>query len=124
MCFVNAVLQLLVHSSRFWDLFKGLGDLKGQRGARRPETYDSTTPLVDAMARLFEEFMFKEKEPPPTRQPLQQVTLGKTREDEESEKEHNAVISFEPTYMYDAMKGKRQLDNLLVREYHIAPCCY
>lgn len=33
MCFANAVLQLLVHPSPFWNLFRKLGDLKEQCGA-------------------------------------------------------------------------------------------
>jgi hypothetical protein len=34
MCFANAVLQLLVNSRPFWNLFSEMNDLKGQRGAR------------------------------------------------------------------------------------------
>ena len=109
MGFVNAVLQLLVHSPPLWDLFRELGDLKGRRRAGGPETGGGATPLVDATVRFFEEFISKEKEP------LQQAARGKPREDEEVKKGHNAVDSFEPTYMYDAMKEKRQLKNLLVR---------
>jgi ubiquitin carboxyl-terminal hydrolase 10 len=111
MCSANAVLQLLVHSPPFWNLFRELGDLKGQRGSGGLENGGGATPLVDATVRFFEEFMFKEKEPPPTQQSPQQAAGGKLREDEE----HNPVDSFEPTYMYDAMKEKRQLKNLLVR---------
>jgi ubiquitin carboxyl-terminal hydrolase 10 len=113
MCFVNAVLHLLVHSPPFWKLFRELGDLKGQRGAGGPETGAGATPLVDAAVRFFEEFVFEE-EPPTTQQPLQLTAGGKQREDEE-EKENDVVDSFEPTYMYDAMKEKSQLRNLLVR---------
>ena len=110
--FLNAVLQLLVHTPTFWDVFRELGDLKGQLEAGVPET---TTPLVDATLRFFEEFMFKEKKPCQTQQPLQQAVGEKPREDEEEKKERNAVDSFDPTYMYDAMKGKGQLKDLLVR---------
>jgi Family of unknown function (DUF6535) len=106
--FANALL-LLVHSPPFWDLFRELSDLKGQRGAGGLETGGSVTSLVDATVRFSEEFIFKDKEPP------QQVAGGKLREDEEAKKEHNSVDSFEPTYMYDAMKEKRQLKKLLVR---------
>ncbi|KAF8484498.1 hypothetical protein DFH94DRAFT_235293 [Russula ochroleuca] len=112
MCFVNAVLHLLVHSPPFWNLFRELGDLKGQRGAGGPETGAGATPLVDATMRFFEEFMFKEEEPPTTQQPLQLTARGKQREGEE-EKENDVVDSFEPTYMYDAMKEKSQLKILL-----------
>ncbi|KAF8475266.1 hypothetical protein DFH94DRAFT_117972 [Russula ochroleuca] len=112
MCIANAVLQLLVHSPPFWDLFRELGDLKGPRGAGVSETSDGATPLVDATLRFFEEFMFK-GEPPPAQQPPQQIAGRIRREDEDARKEHDAVDSFEPTYIYDAMKGKRQLEAFL-----------
>ena len=102
------MLQLLVHSLPFWNLFKELGYLKGQRGAGVPEIGDAT-PLTGATMRFLEEFMLKEKE-----LPTQQAAGGKLREDEEK-KELNAVDAFEPTYLYDAMKEKRQLRGLLVR---------
>ncbi|KAH9972228.1 hypothetical protein BJV77DRAFT_1154981 [Russula vinacea] len=38
---------------------------------------------------------------------------GKPREDKDATKEHKAVDSFEPMYMYDAMKERRQLKDLL-----------
>ena len=103
MCFVNAVLQLLVHSPPFWNLFEELGKLKGQREEGGAEYAGDATPLVDATARFLEEFMIKE-ELPPTQQPRE----------EDVKKKDNAVDSFEPTYMYDAMKEKRRLKHLLV----------
>ena len=112
MCFVNAVLQLLVHSPPLWDLFRELGDLKGTRGAGLSETSDGVIPLVDATLNFFEEFRFKEKERP--QEPPQQVAGGNVREDEETQKDIYAD-SFKPSYMYDAMKEKIQLKNLLVR---------
>jgi Family of unknown function (DUF6535) len=114
MCFANAVLQLLVHSPPFWDLFRELGDLKGPRGAGVPETSDAATPLADATLRFFEEFLFKEKDQPPPQEPPQRVSGGKLTEDEET-KEFNADSSFKPRHMYNAMKEKRQLKNLLVQ---------
>lgn len=57
-------------------------------------------PLVAATVRLFEEIEFKEKPP-------QRAAGGKPREDEEAKKEHDAVDSFEPTYISDAMKENR-----------------
>jgi hypothetical protein len=114
MCFANAVLQLLVHSPPFLNLFKNLGDLNTQRGAGGPETGGGAIPLVDATVRFFEEFTFKE-EPTPMQQPLQQAAMGKPRENEEEKTENKVVDSFEPTYLYDAMKEKRQLKDLLVR---------
>ena len=112
MCFANAVLQLLVHSPPFWDLFRELGDLKWTRGAGLSETSDGVIPLVDATLNFFEEFRFKEKERP--QEPPQQVAGGNLREDEETQKDINAD-SFKPSYMYDAMKEKIQLKKLLVR---------
>jgi hypothetical protein len=111
MCFANAVLQLLVHAPPFWDLIRELGNLKGQRGAWVLEEAGSATPLADATLRFFEEFTFKEEEPPSP--PPQQVAGGKPREDEDATKGYNA--SFEPMYMYDALKEKRQLRTFLVR---------
>jgi hypothetical protein len=113
MCFANALLQLLVHSPPFWDLFRKLGDLKGQHGGG-PEPGGCATPLVDAMIIFFEEFVSKEK-PPPTQQPLQPAAKGKSREADE--KQHKITDSFEPTYLYEAMKEKRQLKHLLVRSH-------
>jgi ubiquitin carboxyl-terminal hydrolase 10 len=115
MCFANAVLQLLVHSPPFWNLFRELDVMKRQRGARTPDTGGGATPLVDATVRFFEEFKVNEKDPPSTQQSPQHAAGGKPGENEGVEKEHNARDSFEPTYMYDAIKGKRQLKNLLVR---------
>jgi hypothetical protein len=123
-CIANAALQLLVHSPPFWNLFRELRDLKGRHGEWDPETSGSATPLVDAMVRFSEEFMFQEKEPPPTPQPLQQAAGRKQREDEEK-KDQNVVDSFEPIYVYDAMKEKSQLKTLLVssRSQEV-PICY
>ena len=110
MCFANAVLQLLVHSPPLWNLFRQLGDLKELHGEGGPVTGGGATPLVDATVRFFEEFMNKEEPPPP-----RQAADGKPREGGEAKKESNVVDSFEPTYIYDAMKEKRKLKGLLVR---------
>ena len=114
MCFSNAVLQLLVHSPPLWNLFRQLGDLEELRGEGGPATGGGATPLMDATVRFFEEFMDKGKEPPPTLHPPRQAD-GKPREGGEANKEPNVVDSFEPTYIYDAMKEKRKLKGLLVR---------
>ena len=105
---VNAVLQLLVHSPPFWNLFRELGDQKKQGGARGPESSGSSTPLVHATVRFCEEFVPKDKGPPLPQQ-------GESSEDEEAEKEHGPADPFEPTYMYGAMKEKEQLRDLLAR---------
>jgi hypothetical protein len=74
MCFVNAVLQLLVRSPPFWNLFRELGDLKGQRAAGVPETGGGETPLADATVRFFEKFVLMGK-------PSQQATRGEMRDE-------------------------------------------
>jgi ubiquitin carboxyl-terminal hydrolase 10 len=113
-------LQLLVNSPPFWNLFR---ELKGQRGAGVPGSGGGATPLVDATVRFFKEFIVEEElsstqqQPPP-------ASGERSRADEEK-KGDNGIDSFEPTYMYDAMKEKRQLKPLLVRSCaHVAASCY
>jgi ubiquitin carboxyl-terminal hydrolase 10 len=77
-----------------------------------PESGGGATPLVDATVRFFEEFMFKEAPQQPPQQP--EAGAGKSREDDQEKEMHNAADSFEPTYLYDAMKEKWQLKNMLV----------
>jgi hypothetical protein len=112
-CFVNAVLQLLVNLPPFWNLFRELGDLKAQRGTGLPETGGGATPLLDATVRFFKEFSVGEGLPSKQRR-SQPATDGTSRAGEEK-KGDDVVDSFEPTYMYDAMKEKMQLKHLLVR---------
>lgn len=64
--------------------------------------------------KFFKEFTLKE-EPPPTQQQPQQSAERSPRKDEEAKKVPNVVDSFEPIYIYDAMKEKKQLESLLVR---------
>jgi hypothetical protein len=85
MGFANAVLQLLVHSPPFWNLFRELGN---SRRAGDPEAAGGMTPLVDATVRLFEEFRFKEGQPATQQQP--QTAERNQREDDEVKKEHDA----------------------------------
>jgi ubiquitin carboxyl-terminal hydrolase 10 len=126
MCFANAVLQLLVHSPPSWNLFRELCEFKEQRGALEfPETGGGATPLVDTTIRFFEEFTFNEKEPHSAQQPPQHSTGGISRQGEEKEKDNSVVDSFEPTYLYDAMKESRLLKTLLVGSHtHAAPFCH
>ena len=114
MCFANSVLQLLVHSPPFWDLFRKLRDLKRQREAGGPETGGVAIPLVDATVRFCEEFVISKEASHSTQQPPQEAAGGKLREDEEAKKEHNTQDPLEPIYLYDAMKEKHHLKNLLV----------
>ena len=120
-CFANAVLQLLVNSPPLWNLFKELGDLKGQREAGVPETGGGATPLVEATVRFFREFEVEEELPSVQQQSLP-ATGGTSRADEEKKCDNVVVDSFEPTYLYDAMKEKNRLKPLLVRSHaHLAP---
>ena len=122
MCPENAVFQLLVHSPPFWNLFRELDNLKGQHGGG-PETGSSATPLMDATIKFCDEFVYEE-ELSMTQQFQQQAARGEVRRIEEGKKEHNVVDSFNPRYMYDAMKEKRQLKDFLVRSRdRDAPFC-
>ena len=120
-CFANAVLQLLVHCPQFWKLFGDLGRLIEWQGlGEGQETRSGATPLVDAMAKFLDEFVYKKLSVVPQLQ--QSAASGKAREDEEGKKEHDIV---NPSYMYDAMKEKGQLKVLLVRSrIQHAPFCY
>jgi hypothetical protein len=122
-CFANVVLQLLVNSPPFWNVFSELGYLKEQRRAGVPETGGGATPLVDATARFLKEFLVEEESP--SRQQQSQPDTGGTSRADEDKKDDNVVDSFEPTYVYNAMKEKRQLKPLLVRSRaHVAASCY
>ena len=122
MCFASAVFQLLVYSPPFWILYRELGDLKRQREAGISETGGGATPLVDATVRFFKEFM-DDEDSPSTQQQSQPATGGTSRVDED--KKGDNVDSFEPTYMYDAMKKKRQFNTLLVRSRaNVAALCH
>ena len=114
MSLANAVFQLLVHSPPLSNLFRELGDMKRHRGAGGPETGGSATPLMDAVVRILEEFGIEEKESLSTQQPLQYIAEGKPSEDEQTKEGHNTVDLLKPRYMYDAMKEKGRLKNLLV----------
>ena len=105
-------MQLLVNLPPFRDLFTELCDLKDQHGAGVSETGGGETPLVDATVRFLKEFVVEES--PSTEQQSQPATGGTAGADEEKE-DDNLADSFEPAYMYDAMKEKRQLKPLLVR---------
>ena len=118
-CFVNAVFQLLLRVPSFWNLFRELGDQMGQRGPGVPETGGGATPLVDATMRFFKEFIVQESSS--SMQEQLQPAFGGTSTTEEEKKHDNLADSFEPTYMYDAIKEKRQLKPLLVRSHaHVA----
>ena len=75
------------------------------------------TVLVDATFRLLDEFVQKEK----TSLTQRLAQKGKAREDEIEKKGDNEMDPFIPTYVYDAMKEKKQFKSMLVRTCaHIA----
>ena len=124
-CFANAVFQLLVNSPPFRDLFWELCVLKRQHGAGVPET-GGATPLVDATVKFFKEFIVDE-ESPSTQHQSQPATAGTSRSGDDEEKKDNSVSdseSFEPTYMYDAMKKTRLITLLVCSRAHIATSSY
>ena len=124
-CFANTVLQLLVITPPFWNLFRELDVLKGQRGAGFPEAGGYATPLVDATVRFFKEFIVEEQPPSESMQQQPQLVAGGTSRADEEKKEDSVFDSFEPTYLYDAMKEKRHLKPLLVRSRtHSVAFCY
>jgi hypothetical protein len=96
------------------DPFQETGQSEGAAQRRVPETDGDVIPLVSATTIFIGEFLVKEKELYSIQQPPRQVAGQTWREDKEK-KEHNALDTFDPTYMYDAMKEKRQLRDLLVR---------
>ena len=77
-------------------------------------TGGSATPLADATVRFFDEFIFRAGA---TSQPPEQFAGGKLKEAEEVKMDQDPKDSFEPTYLYDAMKEKEKehLKILLVR---------
>ena len=113
-----------MNSPPFWNLFKELDSLKGQHGAGVPQTGGGVTPLVDATVRFSKEFMIEEESP--STQQQSQPAAGRTSRAADEEKKYDIVVdSFEPTYLYDAMKEKRQLIPLLVRSCaHVVASCY
>jgi hypothetical protein len=102
---VNAVLQSLLYCPPFRDQFRDLRRLLGQREGRK--TGGGATPLIDATIRFLDKFAYKQLSP--TTQSLQQVASCKGEEDEDGNKEDEGVHPFLSTYVYNAMKEKRQL---------------
>ena len=113
-CFVNAVLQLLVYCPPFWDQLRDIGRLMGQhvQGGGQ-QTGGPTTLLMDATVRLLNEFLYKGKSLL-TQQSLQLASKRKAKEHERTN-EDDDTDPFLPAYVYDAMKEKRQFKDMLVR---------
>ena len=117
MCFANVALQLLVHCPQFWNQLKYTSRLISQRGEPKgQQTGGVMTVLVDATFRLLDEFVQKK-----TSLTQRLAQKGKAREDEIEKKGDNEMDPFIPTYVYDAMKEKKQFKSMLVRTCaHIA----
>lgn len=92
LCFANAVLQALVYCPPFFRLFRALA-----RHLPAPVVGQHATPLVDATVRFLAEFDAGSK--------------GKSRAEEEFE----AIDSFIPSYVYDAMREKKRFASMVVR---------
>ncbi|KAI0267252.1 hypothetical protein BGY98DRAFT_1180882 [Russula aff. rugulosa BPL654] len=90
---------------------QGIRRFEGAARSRGPETGGGTTPLVDATVRFFKEFMVEESAS--TQRQSQPATGRTSRAADEEKKDNNVADSFEPRYLYDAMKEKRQLRPLL-----------
>ena len=115
MCFANVALQLLVYCPQFWNQLRHMSQLVGQRGEPEgQETGGARTVLVDATIRFLGEFVHEEKTFL-TKRSLQLVQKGKVKEDEVEKKEENDMGPFIPTYVYDAMKEKKQFRSMMVR---------
>ena len=87
--------------------------MEQQGPSRDQEAGGGTTPLVDAKVKFLDEFVYKE-ELSVTQQMKLSIETGEAREREEWKKEHDAADPFNPRYLYDAMKEKKQLKYLLV----------
>lgn len=113
MSLANAMLQLLVSCPPFLDLFRELGRPVAQREG---DTGGDATPLIDATVRFLNEFAYKEKLSLAQQCP-QQATRGKTRKDEKKKEDNDGVHPFIPTYVYDAMKEKKQIISVSICSY-------
>jgi hypothetical protein len=123
MCFVNAVLQLLVYCPQFWDQLRDIGRLMDQHGQGGQRTGGRTTLLMDATIRFLNEFLYKEK--PLLTQQSQQLANKRKARDDEGRSEDDDTDPFLPTYVYNAMKEKRQFKHMVVRTCaYTARFCY
>jgi hypothetical protein len=125
MCFANVALQLLVYCPQFWNQLRYMSRLIGQRGEPKGQpTGGARKVLVDATFRLLDEFVHKEKTSL-TQRSLKLAQKRQAMEDEKEKKDDNDIDPFIPTYVFDAMKEKKQFKHILVRTCaHIAPFCY
>jgi len=94
MCFANTVLQVLVYSQAFHQLFIELGKyLPGKKEGK------SVTPLVDATITFMKEFHTD-----PSR-----ASSNEREQEDDSESWREAFV---PTYIYEALKEKKRFDSM------------
>jgi hypothetical protein len=79
---------------------------------------------MDATVRFLDELPYQEKSLL-TQQHMRQAPGGKAMGDEEDKEVNGGVNPFMPTYVCDAMKGKRQFINVGVRIFtRVIEICY
>jgi hypothetical protein len=98
------------------------GELDQPMGHREGgEASGHATPLMDATVRFLDEFSYKEK----SFSAHQQEERGTVRENKDGNEEDDGAHSFLSTYVYDAMKEKRQFIFMRVHYCaHVAGFCY
>lgn len=101
MCFANAVLQTLVYTPPFFRLFNELGKYISGTGSNATKWADKDTSLVNATVEFLKEFKPKTKD-----------TSKNSYDDDE---DFDAIDSFIPSYVYDAMKENSRFENMGVR---------
>ena len=103
MCFANAVLQTLVYTPPFYRLFTELGKYISGTGSNATKWADKDTSMVNATVEFLKEFKPK----------VRDTSKGSYEDDED----YDAIDSFIPSYVYDAMKEKNRFENMGVSNY-------
>ena len=117
---LNAELQLLVYCPPFQELIRDIRRLLDQREGG--ETGRGATPLIDATIRFLDEFSYKKSSP--AHKFLKQAESGKVEKNEDGKGEDAGVHPFLSTYVYDAMKEKRQFINRVRYCMYVLAFCH
>ncbi|KAJ3195395.1 hypothetical protein HK101_000362 [Irineochytrium annulatum] len=91
MCFMNAILQPLVHCVPFYNLFKKMGQ-------QVPHNFQIKTPLVDALIAFLNEF--------------KEVSMS----DEVVSQKYSEEDAFEPDYVYEALRSLKKVNSVKGRQ--------
>ncbi|KAJ3096305.1 hypothetical protein HDU97_006035 [Phlyctochytrium planicorne] len=91
MCFMNAILQPLVHCVPFYNLFKRMRE-------EVPSNLKIKTPLVDALIEFLNQF---------PEIPANEAVLEKTFSEDDA---------FEPEYVYDALRSLKKISSIKGRQ--------